>query len=544
MQEFRALVVDNDVAIRSQAEAVSDPERGIHVKTAPDLQTAETLIAAEFFNVAFVDLQLDDGPIENVDGQTILRELADVRPSCRRLLLTMYPEKYRGEVFRMLDPAAPIIDGALDKEDFEHHFVEYIAREANQWLRAPVAVVNIEDVFARLRTKGVVGEALLDGRPAEVTLEELDCVLSRLFGQGLALGAEDVDDIERIALTPLEGGKSRSVVAVGRPVTRARGEGIQCVVKVGPRVDALEEQRRYERYVRFRVSLRRRVELLAHAGGDTLGAVCYSFAGQSPEGLTDLQSLLDQQDPRALPCLDRLLGQADDWRPEGEHGFDLAGFFGAAYDLDVREVVRAVHQFADKRDAMLGARKVKDELLFSGGKIVLPSDSDVGAGALRGRFGAGIVHGDLNASNVIVSGDDDVTLIDFRYTTRGPWSLDFAALQASVRLSRGATERAAETAVQDEELERRLWLHDWSQPEGWWPAKAQKEPPYWARVSAHLMWLAHRNLETLTVEEHAGTSLLYALRVFRAANISREARLRLLVWMSALCRVLAATRSA
>jgi thiamine kinase-like enzyme len=544
MRSFRALVVDNDPAIRRLAEGAADPSRGIEVRTAPDLVQAEDLLASSFFNVAFVDLQLDDGPRPNVDGKTLLSELCEVRPACRRLLLTMYPEKYRGEVFALIDPERPIIDGAVDKEDFEHHFVEYLEREAISWLRAPVTVEGLDELFARLSAKDIVGESLLDEkRRAQVTIEEVDYVLSRLFGQDLAREGVDPDDIDHIALSPLEGGKSRSVVAVGRPVTVAGGQGIPCVIKVGPRGDTLEEQRRYDRYVRFRVSLRRRVELLSAVHGDTLGAVCYSFAGQSPDELTDLQSLFDSGDPRALVCLERLLGGADDWRPEGERGFDLAGFFSDAYQLDVRKIISEVHRFADKHDAALSGRKVKDELRFEGGKISLPSNADVGSGVLRGRFGASVVHGDLNASNVIVSSRDDVTLIDFRHTTRGPWCLDFAALQASVRLSADAVEQAAERAVQAEELERRLWAHDWSKPDGWWPKQAKREPPYWATAAARLMFLANRNLDGLTVEEHAGTTLLYALRVFRAPGLSRDARLRLLIWMSALCRVLAADHS-
>ena len=60
------------------------------------------------------------------------------------------------------------------------------------------------------------------------------------------------------------------------------------------------------------------------------------------------------------------------------------------------------------------------------------------------------------------------------------------------------------------------------------------EPPYWGSVAACLMRLAHESLGGLSTREHAVTMLLYCLRVFRVEALGREARFRLLVWMSAL----------
>jgi CheY-like chemotaxis protein len=534
MRTFRALVVDNDKEFRKLGEEAEDASKGILVDTAADLAAAQVLVAQNFYNVAYVDLHLETGPKHNTDGKTLLRELYDARPSCRRILVTKYPTTYREEVFGLIDPEAHIIDGALDKDDFKHLFVDYLRDEAHRWLMAPVELPALEEMHAAITSKKIKGTPMLSGEPAAVTREELDYVVSRLFGQGLAGQAVDPDSTKELNLRLLEGGKSRSIVTVGMPVSYAGGHGIQCVVKIGSRQDTIEEQRRYEQYVRFRMSLHRRVELLGSAVADTIGAVCYSFAGRSPSEIEDLQGLLDRQDPRALDVLEQLLGQAEDWQSDGQEGRDLAGFFSNAYGLNPSKIRGTVADFAEHNGARFGARKERDELLLEGVRLRLPTDADVGAGVLRGSYGASVVHGDLNASNVIVAADDGVILIDFRHTTRGPRALDFAALHASVRLSAATGADVITEAARDAGIERLLWTHDWSSTESWWPAKEPGEPPYWGSVAACLMRLAHESLGDLSTREHAVTTLLYCLRVFRVEALGREARFRLLVWMSAL----------
>jgi CheY-like chemotaxis protein len=540
MRTFRALVVDDDHDVRTRAEAVASGRDDIDVLTAKDLEEAELALVDGFFNIAFVDLQLDKVATKNVDGQTILNQLLAVRPSCDRLLITVYPDKYRDELFVLLDPQQRIIDGAIDKEDFGNLFADVLIERADAWLRTPFDLTNRDAIFDALARRNLPSSGEIRGRMVEATCEELDYVVSSLFGQGLERGGSEgigPDDLRNISLDLLPGGKSRSIVAVGRPLDRAGGGGIHCVVKIGPREDTLEEQRRYERYVRYRVSLHRRVELLGCSLGDTMGAVCYSFAGQSPESITDLQGLIDAQDPAVLGHLDRLLGDAGDWYAEDEFGQDLAGFFNNSYELDGRHAVRNARHFAEHHAHRFGARYTEKALVFDEGKVRLPTNADLGAGHLRGRYGARIVHGDLNASNVIVSDVGDLTLIDFRHTKRGPYAIDFAALHASVRLSPPSWTGLTPDAVKLESAEYKLWRHDWTKGPPGRPTAAPPEP-YWVQVAARLMWLAFSSLEGLTRIEYASTCMLYALRIFRVATLDPEARLRLLTWISALCRVL------
>jgi len=542
MRTFRALVVDDDTDLLDIALESAAPERGIHVSVGRNLDEADALIADHYFNVAFVDIELDRTARPNVDGLTILRLLADVRPSCRRLLLTGRPSEYRAGIFDMLDPANRVIDGAIDKENFDHLFVDYVEVAALEWLRAPVDVGALELLYEQLQGRLIRGGMTPGGRRVATTLEEVDYVVSSAFGQDIERDADEgkaVDDIAAIDLELLEGGKSRSIVAYGRPRTSAEEDGIQCVVKIGPRHDTLEELRRYDRYVRFRLSLHRRVELLGHAVGDTLGAICYSFAGSSPRDIVALQSLFNAQDERAHATIQQLLGDKSDWRVGGPRARDLAGFFRHAYRLDALKVIAEADAFSTRRAASFGATKSGSALVFpGGGRVELPVDADLVAGNVRGFYDQSVVHGDLNASNVIVSSTNEIVLIDFRHTERGPVTLDLAGLEASLRLTPQVWADVGEHAIRDLAIERKLWAHDFSESDDWWSGGPDAEPPYWARVSATLMGIAIRTM-SVSRRQHAVTCLLYALRVFRVTQLDPAARMRLLVWTAAIKETLA-----
>ena len=530
MRTFRALVVDDEPAVRTLAVRAGRPEDGIIIDTAADLTSARVLIAQHHYQAAVVDMQLRKGADQNVDGLTLLGELKTLRPNCRRLLLTMYPEKYRRELFSLLDPDATVIDGAIDKSDFEHLFTESIIAAAKRWLAGPVDVVGLERIFDLLGERRVAGKSMPSGLTAQVTPGELDAVISRLFGQG-GDSPLDSDSFTKIELTPLTGGRSRSVVAVGQPTSANGARGLPCVVKVGPREDTAEEIRRYDRYVRFRVGLHRRVEILATSLADTLGAVCYTRAAEH----TDLQSLLDREDPAAMDVFGELMGTDDEWHGDQDQQPDLARFFQSSYGLEPLRISRAVESWAKANAEKLGFRLAGDKLLVPDGQpLRLPTVDLLSSGRLRNDYIACISHGDMNASNVIVAGTGKLTLIDFRHTARGPAAIDFAALQASIRLTPQSLKAATDMPGELERLERRLWRSEAiGRFETTWDARAGTMP-YWAQASDRLNALAQARLSNIPAADRIATHLLYALRVFRVSLLPVAARLRLLIWMSAL----------
>ena len=332
----------------------------------------------------------------------------------------------------------------------------------------------------------------------------------------------------------LTGGMSKSVVALFQADHDAAQPGLLTVVKVGSRADAAEELRRYQEHVRFRVSLHRRVELLAACLGDTLAALCYSFAGHAPDQIQDLQGLLDSGDPAAIGHIGHLFGPgAEEWLAvRGEHE-DEALFFGAAYSLDMADVEVEIERFAKAHAADFGATCDGAKLdLGKYGAIALPVGFE--KDRLHGEYASCVVHGDLNAGNVLVDRAGRELLIDFRRTGDGPRALDFSALQASARLALHSLDEVTRV-MEVHKTERRLWSRAWTDEQ---PSLRHPDPlPYWAQVSEHLLRHAYRSLPGLDPQEHAVTSLLYAMRLFRIHQLEPRARFRLIVWMSALVEV-------
>ena len=540
MTTFRALVVDDDDWVRKKGGDASDVERGIEVLLAKNKEEAAELIAENFLHLAVVDLELRRDARRLGEGRTVLRGLLQARPSCRRILLTQHATEFPEGVFELTKPDSPVVYGAINKGDLDEYFHRYVRAFAEDWQRAPVEITNLEEIFELISAKQVTGEAVL-GREVAVTADELRYVLASLFGQRLrdVMEPADPDDVERIQLTPFFGGKSRSIVLHGRPVNRLGGEGLLCVVKVGPREDAQQELRRYEQYVRFQMSLQRRVELLGQSIGDTLGAIAYSFAAEDPAEVRDLQTLLNGADRNAFVHFDRLYGEAGNWGAEGEEGDDLGSFFHEAYALKPHAVRERISDFADDQADAHGWQHRRDELRVKGGKLVLPTAEAIGGGLLHMDYRTAVVHGDLNASNVILGDAERSILIDYRHTTRGPRALDYASMHASIRLSDPARKQSIDSVAADEAHEYSLWQHDWGDREGWWPPGASGEPPYWLTAAATLMGVTGQRLPDLSRAEHAATCWLYALRVFRVRALDKDARLRILIWLSALQRVLA-----
>ncbi|HEY3285081.1 MAG TPA: phosphotransferase [Armatimonadota bacterium] len=532
METYNVLVVDDDEDIRAKALQTHSGDNRLCVTVAKDIAEARAAINCQFFHVAFVDMQLDPST-RQTDGKTVLRELADLRPSCTRVLLTQYPDVYRKDFFDLTHPLYPIVAGSVDKLNPREDFTEVMLRMSESWCTRTVAVDGVPIIHKQLHMK------VRHGAKVDVTGDEVDFIVSRLLGQGGSADGISNDDVSRITLEPLHGGRSRSVVAMGTPIAGDGTNGILCVVKLGPRSDTAEEQTRYDRYVRFLVSLNRRVELLGYVLGDTVGGVCYSFAGRSPDAIRSLGDLFSQERAEAINVLRSLFAKdRREWYLRTGKGSDLTNYFHRAYGLDARDVLENARDFAERIASDLGLRKRRDEIQFDGGRLRIPHDI-LGSGSMRASYPSCIVHGDMNAENVICADDDRVMCIDYRYTGWGPRTLDFAALQTSIRLAPPAVVRGLPQQLGDLRHERSVWDEGWSEDaidDG--KCNDAAVLPFWAQVSRELLLLARANFDGLTQQEHAATCLLWALRVFRVKDLSQAAKLRLLVWMSWLNDVL------
>lgn len=178
------------------------------------------------------------------------------------------------------------------------------------------------------------------------------------------------------------------------------------------------------------------------------------------------------------------------------------------------------------------------------------------------HYHACLVHGDMNASNAFVSLPErplsehltedtpTVTWIDFGETRIGPRSLDFAAIQSSIRLGVGSIPGDSGIGIVvcgSVELARELKAL--SLEEQLLMACADKqtlgcESRYWVRAD-HEVWKVLMNnfdqsqdptmsFPSISVEEHATVCYMWAARVLKASWPTALQCLRMLVWMSAL----------
>jgi len=97
---------------------------------------------------------------------------------------------------------------------------------------------------------------------------------------GVAAGRAGELERQAAAKATAEETAKRILADAEREVETMRKSAIVTGKEEGMRLreDAEQELARYERYVRLRMSLGRRVELLRHVLADTLGAIAYSFA--------------------------------------------------------------------------------------------------------------------------------------------------------------------------------------------------------------------------------------------------------------------------
>src|SRR5262249_20645402 len=158
----------------------------------------------------------------------------------------------------------------------------------------------------------------------------------RIFGQGAA----DPTSIRKVELKALEGGRSRSVVVRGQPRDESGRAGIWTVIKFSGLAAARAEHKAYCKHVRFMLPLSQRVELLGYFEADTLGAMCFSFAGGSPgDDITSLESLVRAEDPMTFDVLEALRASlAANWYRTDPNPINQCQYVHDEFDLDEEEV--------------------------------------------------------------------------------------------------------------------------------------------------------------------------------------------------------------
>jgi CheY-like chemotaxis protein len=545
MKHFSVLLVDDDrdnILDPAVKEFADNPR--VRLRVAEKFDPALKLLKSEFFHLALIDARLHRTDGRNLDGLALLGEVKELRPSCERVLITenLYPEAEM--ITKELHPVNGCAQSLLNKADPVHSFSAVIANRADHWLSNQVEVVGAAAVVEVLRKR------LERRRPkpgTSVTDDEIDFLVSRLFGQGQLWNQPEGVGIARVQLDLIKQGFSPAAVLKARCYSTTGSPGIWCVLKLAQREVVGQELLRYSRYVRYRLALHYRVELLGWELADNLGVLCYNFASGSPDDVASLSDLYLHGKEGFYLALDDLLSPGKQgWYAESVWIDSLAHYFQNAYGLDTVAVRQKIRQYLTELGRSVSVMMSPDHASVCGASFELPAPAVFSRNVFRRRTPGCIVHGDMHCDNILVGAGNRPNLIDYYSVQNGPRALDFATLEASVRLldikargGDGASLRPDAEVIPElarlGEGEARVWKSVWAA--GITSAAPPASEP-WVKASLYIAEKAKANYRDLTEEEYAATCLMWAMRLFKVDALTSLERMRLFVWISSLVAVL------
>lgn len=500
---FRVLVVDNDALPRAEAEQAANLVDGLTLSLAGTVDEAYNLIDNQYFNLACVDLRLSDENLGAETGRLVLRRLRRDAPSCARVVMTKWAHlEYRTLLEMQNDDEPPVVHHVHNKSgerglDLRPLFLRF----ARDTLKADWEIAGLDELLARLdRVRGRRGYDGLRSSSSAVR-DEMKHLLFRLLWdlRGVASG----QSLACVTLSPLDGGRSSAVVAEAVPRFEVDGgrfiTGNRCVIKIGPRTAIEEEAGKFRSFVQFGVPNTYRVELMASAGADALGAVCYSFAGGNDADVESLSELLGNNEiSRASAVMARVFA------PDKKRWYAVPGpdqrvrsWYADSYRADFELEIRRMREWAADQLAqhVPGCRITQDNRMAFGREgvtdtLVMPTEDALGAGSLGVTGKTCLVHGDLHTGNVVISrqSPSDGYFIDFANVGFGPRFVDAAAMLASLR-----TDQAE--AVRDDE--RREWYANFADLVALERRIARRKvgrtDPEWAKTAQKVDLLVTRN---------------------------------------------------
>jgi CheY-like chemotaxis protein len=532
------------------------------IHSALTVTEAAALIERHYFDVILIDLQGSDGTLA---GLELLRYLSQVGGTSSVALMTHLDldMNHTNIMNTIAVSRSPHIDRFIDKRRSSNFILDAVEAKSHELRGATVEITGLDflaDLVLSRRKRYRQAEAL--GLRDQVELQvELDRLFRRLFvnrvyGTRQTSVAVELSPMERLGL-------SAAVIVKAR--VRLRVEGVRskssydCVLKVGPRNEISEEAGRYLEFVQFGVRLEERVELLAHAQGDSVGAIVYSVAGGSLGSTASLDELFLADTAIAAQVIERLFASTN-WYDTRADPASIRQFFDVAYRMDFPSAFDAARAPLEKAIERAGGKlrfnsdqevEITDH---KSQKFLMPARSFGGVGRVLRPYEWCLVHGDMHGGNVIAEVherkfDDGtsgralgrVSLIDYRQAGPGPRCIDAAALECAIRSADAQAitaivpdpVEAARAALATFSRERSLIRYQWGN--GKRPGETANDASGWQALSDSVVCGARHALREPEIgsEEYLLTCLLFALRQLRYPTPS-VARLRIAAWVGAL----------
>ncbi len=286
------------------------------------------------------------------------------------------------------------------------------------------------------------GTAYHDDFKSKGQLREFNSLLAQITFTGHDSDTQITPDTVRIS--KLAGGFSGSKVYKFNTFnSKSKLESVPAVLKVSEREWAASELNNYNKFVKWGLPYKWRVDLLGSGETKSLGAVAYSFIqGDSGVDFNSLTYFLETGSFDVVrkvierifsPNMRRWYGEeliesstniVEHYSKRYFSGAEAKATSALVFNRVASDTFRAIVQ--GKRLAVAGIVVVEPHARLFG----TPMD----------RYLSCICHGDLNSNNVIVSKLEDVIFIDFQETGRGHVFEDFVTMESSIRLFGKSTE--------------------------------------------------------------------------------------------------------
>jgi CheY-like chemotaxis protein len=584
---YRVLIFDDDKDLceiaRNLILAIAAPGR-IHVDVAYTASVAVSSVQKTLYDLILLDLYRQ----RELVGNEVFRKLNEMGCSTEVILITRFD----------LDPTAkPLIRAVaaqgslhvvafLDKRENLHTSIrEEVKKRFTRFQASHFTAINLE-LAGRIidRRRGRYGRSGVF--PLRASVSEINTEVERLLR---ALYVEVPRTPGRstdvtVTLEPIERRGLSAAVVVNATVTigveglRGINSGHKTVLKIGPKLDILEEASRYREWVRYGVALDQRVELFGSAARDSLGALVYSFAGGlHGKRLASLDDLLIEDITAGDALLSREvirnLFASRNWYSVTAPDVAVEEYFKENYHTDLLTSCTAgesaMKGLSEELDGSIGVDSVpavgREEPHIKFIKrglapLKLPASFVLGRGSMQWPTTACLVHGDMHAGNVMVeiSDNEDATdgniqrssanvervcLIDFRNAGPGPRTADAVALESSIRLadSEAACREfsmsgelglqpedriaVAEQMMQRVDQEMRLYRAIFE-------GVGKVPDPTWCALSADVLTGLRDCFGDVRLDEYLRTSIGYTLRQL-GFKMHPVARVRVLAWLSA-----------
>jgi CheY-like chemotaxis protein len=564
-EQFRVLFVDNDGPLLREFEEILTHRDGIAVKIAATQESAVQKLEDYYFDAIYMDLETDVPG----GGYELMKDIAQHYRSSTVIPISKHvDDDHFARILDMFGSGVPSLYGSvlsdvgsygrltsfLDKTDLPLDWSwAALEEEYRAWSSSAIrtsglaeVVDNIERERSRIpRLRHLRGEI-------EVEVERL---LRQVFGR--AEGGDDgAPPLVRLTPVTTQGLSAASTFDCSLVPSSLHADDtvqvVRTVLKIGPRLDIEAEVDRFDRFVRFGVHLRHRVEILGWAYAHSLACIVYSFAGglHGPQ-LWSLDQLIDTDPQRGRTAINELFQKKNkSWYGITSGGVSPASFVSRHYGFNVnkryRHVNRGLTELASSHpDIQYSAATNSDDgvLDLRGVKLKVPRRGIFGDGKLLRRARSCMVHGDLHGGNVLVEGDASlsnsiarVCLIDFRHAGVGPVATDAVMLQLSVRLADArkleaspvgdANIAAAERSQQELQMLRRWLLNQGNTDES-------KSAVGWRELDREIyfgLWESFGRIEPI---EYLSTGLVFGVRML-SYRLRPVERIRICAFVGAL----------